>query len=53
VQVKIPCHQALPIYQVMAPKIKELKFLGMSYREISEKLGIDKKTVEKSLSYSL
>ena len=28
-KVKIPCHQAVPIYKVLAPKIKELKALGL------------------------
>lgn len=46
--VKIPSHQALSIYQVLAPKIKELKALGLSNEEIASKLKINKKTVRKA-----
>ncbi len=35
VKIKISLNQTLPIYQMLAPKMKELKALGMSYREIS------------------
>ena len=52
-QVKIPCHQTLPIYQVWASKIKELKALGLSNEEIAIRLKIDKKTVGKGLIYEL
>ncbi len=50
-QVKIPCHQTLPIYQVLASKIKELKVLGLSNNEIAICLKIYKKTVVKGLAY--
>jgi len=45
VRVKISLNQVVPTYQMLAPKIKELKTLGMGYREIAERLGIDKGTV--------
>jgi hypothetical protein len=42
----------MAIYQKLAPKIKEMKALGMSYRDISIRLGIDKKTVGKALRFN-
>jgi hypothetical protein len=50
--VKIPYHQALPIYQVLAPKIKELSALGLSNNDIPAKLNIHYKTAAKGLTYS-
>jgi len=47
--VKIPCHLTLPIYQVLAPKIRELKALELSNENIAIKLRINRKTVEKGL----
>lgn len=49
-EVKITCHQSLPIYQILSPKIKELNALGLSNKNISAKLKIDKKTVAKGLA---
>jgi hypothetical protein len=40
------------VYQKLAPKIKEMKALGISYREIAASLGIDKKTVGKALRFN-
>jgi predicted ABC-type ATPase len=48
-QVKIPCHENVPIYQVLSEKIKELKALKMTNRSIALKLRIDRKTVAKGL----
>jgi len=48
-QVKIPCHQTLPIHEVLAPKIRELKALRMTNRDIAAKLRIDRKTVAKAI----
>jgi DNA-binding CsgD family transcriptional regulator len=39
------------VYQKLAPKIKEMKALGMSYRDIAVSLKIDKKTVGKALNF--
>ena len=50
VTVKISLNQTIPIYQKLAPKIKELKALGMTYEEISKSLNINKKTVRKGLA---
>jgi hypothetical protein len=50
-QVKIPTEPTIAIYQKLAPKIKEMKALGMSYREIARSLGIDKKTIGKALAF--
>jgi hypothetical protein len=51
VQVKIPCHQALPVYQVLASKIKELKALGLSNNNIASRLKVHKTTVVKGLIF--
>ena len=51
-RVKVPVEQTRAVYQKLAPKIKEMKALGMSYRDIAVSLGIDKKTVGKALAYS-
>jgi DNA-binding transcriptional regulator YhcF (GntR family) len=49
--VKIPSHQTLPIYQILATMVKELKALGLSNKEISTTLKIHGKTVMKGLKY--
>ena len=51
VKVKVPIDQTIAVYQKLAPKIKEMKALGMSYRDIAVSLGIDKKTVGKALAF--
>ena len=51
VKIKISLNQVVPVYQKLAPKIKELNVLGISYRGIAERLGIDKKTVGKGLTF--
>ncbi|MCX6990650.1 MAG: hypothetical protein NTX49_06290 [Chlamydiae bacterium] len=51
-KVKIPCHQAVPIYKVLAPTIKELKALGLSNNKIAIRLKIHQKTVVKGLKIS-
>ena len=51
IQIKIPCHQALAIYQALAPRIKELKALELSNDDIATRLKIHKKTVIKGLLY--
>ena len=50
--IKIPCHQSLPIYQILAKKIQKLKALGMTYKDIAFKLAINQKTVAKGLRYA-
>jgi hypothetical protein len=51
VQVKIPLNQSMPIYQKIAPKIKELKALGMSNIAIAKRLNINIKTVVKGNAF--
>ena len=48
-KIKITFDQPMPLYQRLAPKIKELKALGMSNLEIEAKLNISKTTVRKGL----
>jgi hypothetical protein len=50
-QIKIPLNQLTAVYQKLAPKIKELKALGMSNETIAKMLKIDRKTVGKGLVY--
>ncbi len=49
-KIKIAIEQIVPLYQKLAPKIRELKALGMTNVEISERLKISRKTVRKALS---
>jgi len=39
----------MPIYQILSPKIKELKALGLSNEDIADRLKINRKTVKKGL----
>ena len=48
VKIKISIEHSIPLYQKLAPKIKELKILGMNYKEIATKLKISEKTIRKS-----
>jgi DNA-binding CsgD family transcriptional regulator len=48
-KLKVPCHQTLPIHEALALKIRELKALGMTNRDIALWLKIDRKTVAKGL----
>ncbi len=52
-QVKILCHQTIPVYQLLASKIKGLKALGMSNNDIALRLSIHAKTVVNGLSYQI
>ena len=47
-RIKIGIERSIPLYQKLAPKIKELKILGMNYKEIATKLKICQKTIRKS-----
>ena len=49
VQIKITYNNNIPLYQKLAPKIKELKALAMTNVEIATKLQISRKTVRKGL----
>jgi len=42
-------NELVPLYQKLAPKIRELKVLGMTNIEIAKKLYINQKTVRKGL----
>jgi len=41
----------VPLYQKLAPKIKELKALGMLHEEIAARLKISRKTVRKGVNF--
>jgi hypothetical protein len=51
--MKITIEQTIPLYKKLAPKIKELKALDMSYKNIGVKLNISRKTIRKGLSVNL
>ncbi len=38
VKIKIPVEQTIAVYQKLASKIKKMRALGMSYREIAASL---------------
>ncbi len=48
IKIKISIERSIPLYQKDAPKIKELKILGMNYKEIVARLKISEKTIQKS-----
>jgi DNA-binding NarL/FixJ family response regulator len=48
-KIKISLNENVPLYQKLAPKIGELKALGVSHKEIALKLNISRKTIRKSL----
>jgi hypothetical protein len=48
VNIKITIEQTIPLYQKLAPKIKELKALEMTNIEIAGKLKISTKTIIKA-----
>lgn len=50
-KAKILCPENVAIYQILSPKIKELKTLGLLNEEIAIRLGIHKKTVKKGLAW--
>ena len=50
-KIKITINENIPLYQKLAPKIKELKALGMGNIEIEAKLNISKTTVRKGLKF--
>ena len=52
VKVKVPLDPTIAVYQKLAPKIKEMKALGMSYRETSCEPWVDKKAVERALCFN-
>ena len=52
VRIKITFDQTIPLYQKLASKIKELKALGMTYKDIAIALKISRKTIRKGLKFS-
>ncbi len=48
VKIKITMNDNIPLYQKLAPKIKELKLLGMTNIQIAKILKISQKTVKNS-----
>ncbi len=53
VKIKITLNEIIPLYKKLAPKIRELKTLGMTNVEIAERLKISKNTIKKSLAHKL
>ncbi|HUD02173.1 MAG TPA: hypothetical protein VMR37_07580 [Rhabdochlamydiaceae bacterium] len=51
-QVKITLNQSTAVYQKLAPKIKELKALGMSQEVIANKLDVNVKTIRKGALFN-
>jgi hypothetical protein len=51
VHVKVSLDPTIAVYQKLAPKVKEIKTLGMSYRDIAVSLKIDKKTMGKARNF--
>ncbi len=45
-------NENVPLYQKLAPKIRELKALGMTQDQIAMKLNVSIKTVRKSLNFN-
>ena len=39
------------LYQIISQKVKQLRLLGMSYKDIAESLNIDKSTAQKACNY--
>ena len=48
-KIKITLNENISLYQKIAPKIRELKALGMTNIEIAKKLIVSRKTIKKSL----
>jgi orotate phosphoribosyltransferase-like protein len=51
VKIKTTLEQKEPSYKKLAPKIKELKALGMTLDQIAKKLNVSIKTIRKSLVF--
>ena len=51
-KIKIAIELKEPLYQKLAPKIRELKALQMTQDQIAKKLNVSIKTVKKSLFFS-
>ena len=49
IQIKITYDNIMPLYKKLAPKIRELKMMGMNNKEIAVVLKISRKTTRKSL----
>ena len=45
--------EQIPLYQKLAQKVKELRLLGMTYKEIAKALNINKKTAIKAYWYEM
>ena len=50
IRIKITIEQKVPLYKKLAPKIRELKVLGMTNVEITTVLKISTKTIRRALS---
>ena len=51
-KIKITINENIPLYQKLAPKIKELKALKMTHKDIEETLNISRKTIRKGLCFT-
>ena len=51
VRIKIALEQKEPLYKKLASKIRELKALGMTTKDIAKRFHVSHKTVRKSLYY--
>ncbi len=49
--IKITLEQIVPLYKKLAPKIRELKVLGMTNIEIAKSLKLSEKTIRKALNF--
>lgn len=50
-KIKITIEQVMPLYQKLAPKIRELKTLGMTNIEIAKALMVSRKTIRKGINF--
>ncbi len=50
VKIKITMNENIPLYQKLAPKIRELKALNLTNNEIAVRLKISYKTIRKGLT---
>jgi len=50
VQIKITCNNNIPLYKKLAPKIRELKALGLTQNELACRFKISLKTVKRAIN---
>ncbi|MBN2478767.1 MAG: hypothetical protein JXA94_00920 [Parachlamydiales bacterium] len=52
IRIKITLNENIPLYQKLARKIRELKALKMTEKQIAIKLNVSTKTIRKTLNFS-